>query len=164
MTTFADAIATPNGAYEEGLRFFRGEGFVNEVLRRIAADLEREDIDYCVIGAVALNQHGYRRFTADIDLLLSPEGLEKFWRILVSISYQYASDGGRKKFRVLPENVPVEIITSGEYPGDGKPGPVTLRLLKMFRELVRNTGTPVDKTGVPVHIGAAAEPAVAGVR
>ena len=48
--------------------------------------------------------------------------------------------------------------------GDGKPGPVTLRLLKMFRELVRNTGTPVDKTGVPVHIGTAAEPAVAGAR
>ncbi len=48
--------------------------------------------------------------------------------------------------------------------GDGKPGPVTLRLLKMFRELVRNTGTPVDKTTAPVHIGATAEPAVAGAR
>lgn len=48
--------------------------------------------------------------------------------------------------------------------GDGKPGPVTSRLLKMFRELVRNSGTPVDKTTAPVHIGATAEPAVAGVR
>jgi branched-chain amino acid aminotransferase len=48
--------------------------------------------------------------------------------------------------------------------GDGKPGPVTLRLLKMFRDLVRNTGTPIDKTPSAVHIGDAAEPAVAGSR
>ncbi len=48
--------------------------------------------------------------------------------------------------------------------GDGKPGPVTQRLLKMFRELVRNTGTPIDKSAPAVHSGATAEPAVAGSR
>ena len=48
--------------------------------------------------------------------------------------------------------------------GDGKPGPVTQRLLKMFRELVRSTGTPIDKSAPSVHSGATAEPAVAGSR
>ncbi|MBV9658341.1 MAG: branched-chain-amino-acid transaminase [Verrucomicrobia bacterium] len=48
--------------------------------------------------------------------------------------------------------------------GDGRPGPVTQRLVKMFRELVGKTGTPIDKTPLPVHIGQAAEPATAGAR
>ena len=39
--------------------------------------------------------------------------------------------------------------------GDGRPGPVTARLLAAFREHTRTTGTPIDKTPVPVHNGAA---------
>jgi len=64
---FQQIIASPVAAYQEGLRFFMGEGILNETLRRVAKDLENHQIDYSVIGAVALNQHGYRRFTEDID-------------------------------------------------------------------------------------------------
>src|SRR5262249_22053665 len=35
-----------------------------------------------------------------------------------------AFPGDSKRFRSTQENVPVEIVTSGEYPGDGKPKPV----------------------------------------
>lgn len=35
--------------------------------------------------------------------------------------------------------------------GDGRPGSVTTRLLAAFREHTRTTGTPIDKTPVPVH-------------
>ncbi len=38
-------------------------------------DLKKHGIDYMVIGAVALLAHGYPRFTEDIDLVLTPEGL-----------------------------------------------------------------------------------------
>ncbi len=78
---FQQVIASPISAYDEGLRFFMGEGILNEMLRRVTKDLENHRIDYSVIGAVALNQHGYRRFTEDIRLLLTKEGLEKFKRI-----------------------------------------------------------------------------------
>lgn len=77
-----------------------------------------------MIGGVALNQHGYKRFTPRIDLLLSREGLEAFQRDLVGRGYRPAFVGATKKFRATQENVPVEIITTGEYPGDGKPKPV----------------------------------------
>lgn len=123
-TDFQKIISSPVLAYDEGLRFFMGQGTLNEVLRKITKDLENKGIDYNLIGAVALNQHGYRRFTEDIDLLLSREGLEKFQHELVGLGYRPAFEGATKKFRTTAENVTVEIITEGEFPGDGKPKPV----------------------------------------
>jgi predicted nucleotidyltransferase len=121
---FQDIISSPVLTYEEGLRFFKGKGMLNETLRKLAKDLEDRGIDYSVIGAVALNQHGYRRFTEDIDLLLTREGLKKFQNELVGLGYRPAFEGATKKFRTTAENVTVEIITAGEYPGDGKEKPV----------------------------------------
>ena len=80
---FQQIIASPVAAYDEGLRFFMGEGILNETLRRVAKDLKNHEIEYIVIGAVALNSYGYRRFTEDIDLILTREGLEKFQNELV---------------------------------------------------------------------------------
>jgi len=123
-TDFQQIIASPVTAYQEGLRFFMGEGILNETLRRVTKDLENHQIDYSVIGAVALNQHGYRRFTEDINLLLTKEGLEKFRNELIGKGYRPAFEGATKIFRTTQENVTVEVITSGEFPGDGKPKPV----------------------------------------
>ncbi len=120
-TDFQDILASPADTYEEGLRFFRGEGMSNQTLRRLVADLDTHRIDYSVIGAVALNQHGYRRFTEDIDLLMTPEGLERFRVELVGRGYRPGFAGATRKFRDTEQNVPIKVITSGEYPGDGKP-------------------------------------------
>ena len=121
---FQEILSSPTEAYEEGLRFFMGKSLLNNALRRVASDLEAHGIDYSVIGAIALNQHGYRRFTEDIDLLLTKEGLERFREELIGLGYRPAFEGSTKKFRTTAENVPVEIITAGEYPGDGLPKPV----------------------------------------
>jgi hypothetical protein len=121
---FREILSSPARAYQEGLEFFRGKGMLNETLRRLAAELEQHGIDYSVIGAVALNQHGYRRFTEDIDLLLSPEGLAVFQQELVGRGYRPAFTGASKRFRSTRENVPIEIVSTGEYPGDGRPKPV----------------------------------------
>ena len=121
---FQTILSSPSRAYAEGLEFFRGKGMLNEALRKLAVDLEKNGIDYAVIEAVALNQHGYRRFTEDIDLLLTREGLDAFHEKLVGLGYRPAFTGERKKFRTTGENVPVDIITAGEYPGDGLPKPV----------------------------------------
>jgi hypothetical protein len=121
---FQSILSSPTEAYAEGLKFFRGEGMINDALKRLAADLDRSGIDYAVIGAVALNQHGYHRFTEDIDLLLTREGLELFRDKLVGLGYRPAFPNARKKFRTYPDNIPVEVITTGEFPGDGLPKPV----------------------------------------
>jgi hypothetical protein len=121
---FQKLISSPAEAYQEGLRFFMGEGTLNKTLQRIAEDLERHGIAYNVIGAIALNQHGYKRFTEDIYLLLTKEGLQKFQDELVGLGYRPAFEGAKKKFRTTQENVPLEIITTGEYPGDSQPKPI----------------------------------------
>lgn len=101
-----------------------GEGVLNQTIQRVKRDLENAGIDYSVIGALALNQHGYKRFTEDIDLLMTREGLQNFQELLVGLGYRPSFEGTTKKFRTTQENVTVEIITTGEYPGDGQPKPV----------------------------------------
>ncbi|MBA2340314.1 MAG: hypothetical protein H0V88_07950 [Pyrinomonadaceae bacterium] len=123
-TDFQQALQSPVRAYQEGLDFFMGKGILNETIRRIAAELEEKGIAYSVIGALALNQHGYRRFTEDIDLLMTLEGLKRFRKELVGLGYRLAFPSATRKFLTTAENVPVEVITSGEYPGDGLPKPI----------------------------------------
>ncbi len=117
-------MSSPTAAYSEALRFFNGNGMLNDALSRLVLDLERNAIDYAIIGAVALNQHGFQRLTVDIDLLLSIEGLDRFREKLVGLGYRPAFEGARKKFRTTQENIPIDIISAGEFPGDGKPKPI----------------------------------------
>jgi hypothetical protein len=112
--------------YAEGLRYFMGEGQLNNTLTRLSADLKQHGIDYMVIGAVALLAHGYPRFTEDIDLVMTTEGLEKFHGELIGLGYAPSFPGARKRIRSTIDNVTIEIMTSGEYPGDGRPKPVRM--------------------------------------
>ena len=111
--------------FEEGLRYFMGEGELNKTVAQLASDLDRHGIEYMVIGAVALTAHGYPRFTADVDLVLTGNGLEKFHRELIGRGYRPAFEGAKKRLRSTQNNVAIEVITTGEYPGDGKPKPVS---------------------------------------
>src|SRR5262245_47044436 len=112
--------------YEEARRYFMGEGTLNKTLARLSNDLEERGIDYMVIGAVALLAHGYPRFSEDIDLVMTAEGLEKFHAELIGLGYAPAFPGARKKLRSTRDNVSIEVMTTGEYPGDGKPKPVSM--------------------------------------
>jgi hypothetical protein len=112
--------------YAEGLRYFMGEGILNKTLARLSADLEEHGIDYAVIGAVALLAHGYPRFTEDIDLVMTAEGLRKFHEELIGLGYTPAFPGARKRLKSTADGVSIEVMTTGEYPGDGKPKPVSM--------------------------------------
>jgi hypothetical protein len=112
--------------YAEGLRYFMGEGTLNKTLARLSNDLKEHDIDYAVIGAVALLAHGYPRFTEDIDLVMTVDGLKKFHEELVGLGYVPAFPGARKRIRSTVDGVTIEVMTTGEYPGDGKPKPVSM--------------------------------------
>ena len=112
--------------YAEGLRYFMGEGKLNKRLAQLTTDLKEHGIDYMVIGAVALLAHGYQRFTSDIDLVLTPDGLEAFHRELIGPAYVPAFPGAKKRLRSTSDGIIIEVMTTGEYPGDGKPKPVSI--------------------------------------
>ena len=62
--------------------------------------------------------------TEDVDVLMTAEGLAAFQARCVGKGYVPAFAGARKTFRDTETQVRIEIITTGEYPGDGKPKPV----------------------------------------
>jgi hypothetical protein len=117
---------TVSEIYAEGLRYFMGEGTLNKTLARLSSDLDERGIDYMVIGAVALLAHGYPRFTEDIDLVMTAEGLRKFHEELIGVGYVPAFPGAVKRIRSTMDAVSIEVMTTGEYPGDGKPKPVSM--------------------------------------
>ena len=108
----------------EAEEFFVKKAPVQSTLERLAQRLGQEGIPYAVIGGMALNVHGYVRVTRDVDVLLSPDGLKTFGRLCVGRGYVAAFPGARKTFIDTESRIPIEVITSGEYPGDGKPKPV----------------------------------------
>lgn len=108
----------------ESERFHMGTGKVHQTIRQLASDLDRANIDYALIGAMALNAHGFARETVDVDVLVRPQGLKQFIDGLVGRGYRPKFEGARKSFRNVQTEVAVEFLTTGDFPGDGKPKPV----------------------------------------
>jgi hypothetical protein len=108
----------------EASAYFVGEGRLHSTLQRLLQRLDAEHIPYALLGGLALAEHGYPRLTEHIDLLLTPSGLERFRQRLVGRGYRPAFRGAKKSFRDAETGVRIEIVTAGEYPGDGLPKPV----------------------------------------
>jgi hypothetical protein len=107
----------------EATRFFMGESDVQRVAAKVSRLLEEDGIPYAVIGAMALNEYGYRRVTVDVDLLLTREGLESFKAKHLGLGYVEKFPGS-KGLRDTELGVPIDVVLAGEFPGDGLPKPV----------------------------------------
>src|ERR1700716_2261383 len=82
-----------------------------------------DGIPYAILGGMALNAYGYRRVTVDVDVLLTPEGLEAFRARHLGLGYVQLFSGS-KSLRDTENGVPIDVVLAGEYPGDGRPKPV----------------------------------------
>lgn len=103
--------------------FFQGKDQVHQTLRRIVKRLGKAKIPYAVMGGMALAAHRYRRATADVDILLTPEGLEEFRRRFVTKNYDL-TPGRSRRFVDRTNGVTIDILVTGRFPGTGKPGPI----------------------------------------
>lgn len=108
---------------DEGSLFFEGKGRVHQALRKIVKRLDALGIRYAVVGGMALVHHGYRRFTDDVDILVTREDLDKLHREVEGLGY-LPPFAGSKQLRDTELSVKIEFLTTGEFPGDGKPKPV----------------------------------------
>jgi hypothetical protein len=110
-------------ALSEGSRHFEERSAVFDALHKITGRLEELGIPYAIIGAMALFQHGLRRFTEDVDILVTKEGLKRIHEALEGLGW-VAPHAHSKHLRDTELGVRIEFLTTGEYPGDGKKKPV----------------------------------------
>lgn len=110
-------------ALREGSMHFEKESAVHKTLVRIARRLDELGIPYAIAGGMALFFHGYRRFTEDVDILVSREGLNEAHDALEGLGY-VPPFAGSKNLRDAESGVRVEFLVQGDFPGDGKPKPV----------------------------------------
>jgi hypothetical protein len=90
---------------------------VADALSALRANLAREGIPFAVVGALAMRQYGYVRFTEDIDIVTTPEGLSRIHEVLVGRGIVPRATGLRKRFRDTVHNVNIDVIQSGEHAG-----------------------------------------------
>src|SRR5256712_8983378 len=109
----------------QATKFFMGEADVQRALDKIVRLLDEAHIPYAIVGAMALNEYGYRRVTVDIDILLTREGLEQLKARALGHGYIEKFPGSRG-LRDTEHGVPIDVRLAGEYPGDGRPKPVQL--------------------------------------
>jgi len=101
-------------------RFFMGLDEVHKAMQKLCAALEADGIAYAVAGAMALNAHGYRRVTTDVDVLLTREGLAAFKANHLGRGWVERFPGS-KGMRDTEFNVKIDVLIAGDYPGDRKP-------------------------------------------
>ena len=108
---------------EEGERFFMGTAKVQQAMRKLGRLLGEAGIPYAIVGGMALNLHGYRRFTADVNVLPTSEGLQEFKRRHLGLGYAERFAGSKNLIDTV-SGVQIDVLLSGAYPGDGLPKPV----------------------------------------
>jgi hypothetical protein len=111
-------------AFWEGVasaeRFFMGDAAVNRALVKLTATLEEAKIPYAIVDGMALNEYGYRRVTVDVDVLLTRKGLDALKARVLGRGYTEKFRGS-KGLRDAENNVTIDVLLAGDYPGDGTP-------------------------------------------
>lgn len=93
--------------------------------------------------------HGHERVTKDVDVLLTSEGLRTFKERWLGRGWVERFPGSRG-MRDVENNVDVDVLLTGGYPGDGKPKPV--RFPDPARVAVDVGGTEVIELPVLIEL------------
>jgi len=102
--------------------FFQSRDPVHQALRRLIRRLEKARIAYAIMGAMAVNLHGARRTTEDVDILLTGAGLRRFREALLPKFYRQV-EGRPRRFVERKSGIQLDVVVTGNYPGTGAPGP-----------------------------------------
>jgi hypothetical protein len=103
--------------------FFNGTDPVHVTMRRVAECLEQAGISYAIVGGMAVNAHGHRRTTGDVDFLVTVEGFNSFLQILGSAEFDRVP-GRARRFLDRATAVTFDLLITGRFPGSGRPGPI----------------------------------------
>src|SRR5688572_2659194 len=80
---------------ERAQEHFMGKGPLHDAAAALERRLAELGIDYAIAGALALGEHGVERLTADVDVLMTREGLERFKLEWLGRGYVELRPGGK---------------------------------------------------------------------
>jgi hypothetical protein len=103
--------------------FFMNQSPIHDTMRRLCVTLREMKISFAIAGAMAANAHGHRRTTADVDVLMSREDLNRFKERWLGRGW-VEKFAGSKGFKDTQNGVQVDVLVTGDYPGDGLEKPV----------------------------------------
>jgi hypothetical protein len=100
--------------------FLMGEAKVQETLRRLARRLEELEVEFALVGGLAVAVRGHLRLTVDVDLLVTADGLARFKQAWLGRGYveKFAGSRGVKDAET---GVAIDFLIAGQFPGDGRP-------------------------------------------
>jgi hypothetical protein len=97
--------------------FFNDQGPVPETFQILVKLLTDANIPHIFIGAIAVNAHGLRRSTEDVDVCMRPEDLERFKQLFVGSEFEPVK-GRPRRFFDPKTQVSFDVLLSGEIAGN----------------------------------------------
>ena len=103
--------------------FFMSKSPIHETMRRLSATLGEMNVPFAIAGAMAANAHGLSRTTSDVDVLMRREDLNRFKQKWLGRGWIDKFEGSRG-FKDVQSDVDVDVLLTGDFPGDGLEKPV----------------------------------------
>ena len=103
--------------------FFMEKSPIHEAMRKLSSTLKDMNLSFAIAGAMAANMHGHGRTTADVNILIGRDALKRFKTEWIGRGWVDKFEGS-KGFRDTLNNVDIDVLIVGEFPGDGLPKPV----------------------------------------
>lgn len=97
-----------------------GDADVQHAANRLGATLDEMGIAYALCGALAVTAHGHVRTTLDVDVLITRQGLARFKERWLGRGWVERFQGSNG-LRDTLHNIKIDVLLTGDYPGDGKP-------------------------------------------
>lgn len=104
--------------------FFMGTAPLFSTLDRLSKTLASMNLPFAIAGALAVNHYGHRRATQDVDILMRREDLMTFKSENLGRGW-LDKFAGSKGFVDTIHRIPVDVLITGDFPGDGKPKPIS---------------------------------------
>ena len=118
LNSFENVLREGDEIYDDA-----SSGRLKRTFDKLAERLKEHEISYALVGGYALILYGVRRFTEDIDLLVTTEGLENIRAKLLGKGY-VTIPGNSRNIRDAETGVRIEFVVAGQFPGDGKEKPI----------------------------------------
>jgi hypothetical protein len=131
--------------------FFMRTSSVHQAATRIAKELTKLEIPFVIAGGLAVGVHGHLRLTEDVDVLLNAEGLARFKETWLGRGWVERTKGSRG-MRDAVANVNIDVLLSGDFPGDGKPKPVAFPDPALVADVDSEPGYPVLRLATLIQL------------